>query len=236
MKALALFAVILFALTGCVTSYDCGMQTNEPSSFDACRQAKGSGAYRYCTDNPRYKNFAECAQHATKDGADLCVTRKATRPEIHDCLNGKGPALVTETDRAKAKPLPKIKIVEDPQPASKGTGQFVTGIVLTAVGPGLGLLLLAASKTIDCTEEKDEDDRDICEDNKEAAPTGAVIYAGLGLGIGLPLLFDGIEKRRLYKEWLARHPEAHSSLRLNLLPLVKGGLAGVAAQLTYDLD
>lgn len=227
-----LFFALVLALSGCVTGYDCGMQADDAMSFDACRQTKGTPAFRYCADNHRYKTFAECAQHATKDGAELCLSRRASRNDVYECLNGKGGPLVTKEEQAKAKPLPELKLDADPKP-SKGNGQFVTGIVFSSAGPALGLLAFAAGKSLDCSEEDDEDKKEDCEDQKAAAPANAIIFTGLGIGVGLPLLFDGIEKRRAYREWQERHPEAKASLRLHFSPLAHGGLA---ALLSYDLD
>ncbi len=232
MKAAPLFFAFLLALSGCVTAYDCGMQADDAMSFDACRQTKGSPAYRYCTDNHRYENFAACARHATQDGAALCLSKRATRNEIHECLNGKGGPLITKEEEAKAKPLPQLKLEPDPMP-SRGNGQFVTGVIFTAAGPALGLLVYASGKSLDCSKDEDEEKQAECEDQKAGAPANAIVFAGLGLGVGLPLLFDGIEKRRAYKEWRDRHPEARAALKLNLTPLAQGGLA---ALLTLDLD
>jgi hypothetical protein len=233
LRLLALLMCVAFASSGCVTAYDCGNQSEgDPKSFEACRQVKGTPAFHYCLDNHRYKTFAECAEHATKPGAENCVTRKAPRPEIFECLNGQGPALVSEKEKQRARPLPKLQLEDDPKPTSKGTGQFVTGIVFTAVGPALGLAAYVSLKNLDCQKEDEGKDRDECEDAKAEAPQAGVIYTGLGLGIGLPLLFSGIEKRRLYREWQERHPE-QATTRLDLMPTVGGGLA---ALLTIPLD
>lgn len=229
-----LFLATVGALSGCITSYDCGMQAeNDVMSFQACQQTKGTPAYRYCIDNHRYKDFAACAKHATKDGAQSCVTKKAPRPEVYNCLNGKGPALVQDKDKEYAKPLPKLHLEADPKPASKGTGAFVTGIVLTAVGPVLGLAVLSYGKSLNCDDEKTDEDKKNCKATKASAPTGAAVYAGLGVGIGVPLMLHGLSQKQAYREWSERHPEAQAGLRLNLWPLSRGGMA---AALTWDLD
>ena len=118
-----------------------------------------------------------------------------------------------------------VKAPEDEAGApSKGTGKLVPGIVTASVGTGFGLLLVALSRVNcnDLTKDRDKNDDaenpsktdDDVKDCEKLKPTYRKLGAAsivVGLGVGLPFIYFGIEDRKAYNQWKSQQPEDKQS-------------------------
>jgi hypothetical protein len=87
--------------------------------------------------------------------------------------------------------------VNEPKPSS-GTGLVIAG----AVVGGVGVVNLATSplcKVDDLIRDKDWQDTCLA---------AALIFGGVLVSVGVPLLIVGLNKRSTYLEWKERHPVA----------------------------
>jgi hypothetical protein len=113
----------------------------------------------------------------------------------------------------------KRKDADEPGAPPRGTGKLVAGIVTTSVGAGLGILLLAYAN-IDCNsinkddanssdtnkqKDRETDIKDCKKGQKDAKVAGGVLFA-TGLGVGLPLMYFGIQDRKVYNDWKSGQP------------------------------
>lgn len=96
-----------------------------------------------------------------------------------------------------AQPAPSMQTVNEPKPSS-GTGLIIAGSV---VG-GVGVLNLATSPL--CKVD------DLIRDKKlqDTCFAAALVFGGVLVSVGIPLLIVGLNKRSTYLEWKERHPVA----------------------------
>ena len=101
---------------------------------------------------------------------------------------------------------------------SSGLGLIIPGWILTGVGAAnLATMPLCFA--------------DFYEDFgvKEVCIAGSIVFAGVGLGLGVPFLIVGYGQRRRHKAWERGHVAAHLS-RTRVVPLDGGGLASYSFQ------
>lgn len=111
-------------------------------------------------------------------------------------------------------------------PPPKGSGEIAGGIVMTSVGPSLALLALIIGPGC-------YDSSAVCEQNKRDLGLFELVTAGVGIGVGVPLIGRGVDKRHEWKQWKtekdafdAEQGEKESSLwHLDLAPTSGRGLA-----------
>jgi hypothetical protein len=116
--------------------------------------------------------------------------------------------------------VPLVSSPVSPKPSS-GTGLIIAGSIVTGIGV---LNLLAAPLCyvlIDSDDEGDDyvysiygDDYEIestVDDTKDTARDicviGSLVFGGLHVVVGLPLLLVGLDKRSDYNEWREKNPE-----------------------------
>ena len=87
------------------------------------------------------------------------------------------------------------------------------------VGTGLGILFLALA-SVDCNsinkddanssdvakQEKRKTDVKDCKDQQPQAQATGIVFLAAGLGVGLPLLYFGIQDRKVYNQWKEGQP------------------------------
>ncbi len=170
--------------------------------------------------------FGQSEESSSEDREESSET--TTTPDVQpEPSSETTPVTVPETtsDSAPAEPTEqqtkkKKRVVEDEAGAPpKGTGKLVAGIVTSSVGAGLGLLFLAYAN-IDCnsinkddanssdTNKQKERETDVkdCKDQQKPAKTAAAVFITAGLGVGLPLLYFGIQDRKVYNQWKEGQP------------------------------
>ena len=99
----------------------------------------------------------------------------------------------------------------DPVPGNPhpvGKGKIVTGIVITSVGGGVGVGLITYSifnycpfYTYGVDEEEAKTREAECKKTNQMLLISGIASTALGLGIGLPKLFEGMKERRVWKQW-----------------------------------
>lgn len=139
------------------------------------------------------------------------------------------------------------KDADEPGAPPKGTGKLVGGIVAASVGTGIGLLSLIAG-SIDCddidkdnantTDEAKKADREKqvkdCKDQQPALRTAGGIFLAAGLGVGLPLIYFGIQDRKAYNAW--KGEQAFRPGQANLIVLADKGRAGFIPGLSVSYN
>jgi hypothetical protein len=165
----------------------------------------------------------------------------------------------TEQPDAEENDLPKPekakkkrkKVVDEPGAPPRGTGKIVGGIVTTSVGAGLGILTLffanidcndinkddADSTDVDKQKERETNIKDCKNGQKDAKVAGGVLMAA-GLGVGLPLLYFGIQDRKVYNEWKAGQPaqeeSAYAPGRASLVFIPSGNTFSPGINVSYN--
>jgi hypothetical protein len=99
----------------------------------------------------------------------------------------------------------------DPVPGNPhpiGKDKIVTGIVISSVGGGIGVGLISYSIFNYCAfysygldEEEANAKETECRKNNQIMLISGIASTALGLGIGLPKLFEGMKERRVWKQW-----------------------------------
>jgi len=157
------------------------------------------------------------------------------------------------TDQAKPEKTEKKrkkKVVDEPGAPSRGTGKIVGGIVTASVGAGIGLLTLAYL-LVDCNDidkddvdsgeaDKQEDrEKDIkrCNQLQKDAKVNGSLLTVAALGVGLPLLYFGIQDRKIYNEWKAGQPSQDESVyapgKASLVFIPSGNTVSPGINVTY---
>ncbi len=152
------------------------------------------------------------------DSTQKTEAQPETAPESSD-------AQPTEKSDEPAQPKKKKKVVQDePGAPPRGTGKLVAGIVTASVGTGIGLLSLLAA-TIDCNDidkddanssdeaKKKEREKNVknCNDQKPQFRAVGGVFLVAGLGVGLPLIYFGVQDRKVYNEWKSGQPVQEES-------------------------
>lgn len=102
------------------------------------------------------------------------------------------------------------------QPPPSGLGALITGWIFVGIG-GLNLVTMpiCSSDIVDPSME-------------EGCYAATGIFAGVLIGVGIPLVIIGSKKYKVYKSWRAEHPE-HAVLehltRTSFQPREGGGVA-----------
>ena len=99
----------------------------------------------------------------------------------------------------------------DPVPGNPhpiGKDKIVSGIIISSVGGGIGVGLITYSIFNYCAfysygmdEEEANAKETECRKNNQIMLISGIASTALGLGIGLPKLFEGMKERRVWKQW-----------------------------------
>jgi hypothetical protein len=115
--------------------------------------------------------------------------------------------------------LPLCAYAQDAEPPSRGTGYIITGSIFT----GVGLLNFATAPL--CGPLTDDGDPETTSDDDaaDACFYASLVVGGVGVGVGIPLLVVGLQKRADYRRWEERNPALS---RLRVLAGPRGGVVG----------
>lgn len=89
-----------------------------------------------------------------------------------------------------------------------GKDKIVRGIVITSVVGGIGAGLVSFGLVNFCTSTSYDDEGngttetdESCKKRNQQMMLGGAAVVAIGLGIGLPIMFKGMEERRVWKQW-----------------------------------
>jgi hypothetical protein len=147
--------------------------------------------------------------------AEEAVNGPAPTAGAHEVLQGSGHKLagLMLAKRSTRKPADKDRGFRDTDPVPgnphpDGKGKIVSGIVISSVGGGIGVGLITYSifnycgfQTVDADGNYDQAAEDDCKKTNQILLVGGLASTALGLGIGLPRMFEGMKERRVWKQW-----------------------------------
>jgi hypothetical protein len=154
----------------------------------------------------------------TSESSQKTETQPEAAPESSD-------AQPSDKSNEPVEKKKKKKVVQDePGAPPRGTGKLVGGIVTASVGTGIGLLSLLAA-TIDCNDidkddanstdeaKKKEREKSVkdCNDQKPQIRALGGVFLVAGLVVGLPLIYFGVQDRKVYNEWKSTQPAQDES-------------------------
>lgn len=183
--------------------------------------------------------------------SDDSGTTESEATEVAPNTTEQPPAENADQLKPEKEEMKRKRVVDEPGAPSRGTGKIVGGIVTTSVGAGLGIITLAFA-SIDCNDinedeknssdigkqkERENDIKDCKNGQKDAKVTGAVLLAA-GLGVGLPLLYFGIQDRKVYNEWKAGQPvqdeSAYAPGKASLVLIPNGNSISTGINVSYN--